>query len=353
MTVSVLHIVQHLAPGGIETLVLEMQARDPDCHVVSLDGDARTALKAWPRLNEHADRLHFLQKKPGIQLGTLFGLRALISRLNPRAVHTHHIGPMLYGGLASRLAGATCLVHTEHDAWHLENPKRATIVRLLEKLVRPQMVADADAVAAQLKSRCGIHATTIRNGIDTEKFSPKDKQTARQLFNLPSKGQLVGTAGRLEPVKNQMMLINAFAASAYFNDAHLVIAGDGSQRALLERRANALGIGTRVHFLGRVDRMAEYLSALDLFVLPSNKEGYPLSLLEAQSCGVPVIATDVGGSRDAVCPATGQMIQAGDSLGLSYALKKLDANGGNPRDFVLAEGSIDVMTAQYAGIYGD
>lgn len=353
MTISVLHIVQHLAPGGLETLVLEMQARDPNCHVASLDGDADSALAAWPRLADHADRLHFLNKPPGIRLDTILALRALISRLRPIAIHTHHIGPMLYGGLATRFAGSGARwVHTEHDAWHLESAKRAALVRGIAMLLRPQMVSDADAVAEQLQQRCGIGSTTIRNGIDTAKFSPIEKDVARATFDLPPDKILIGTAGRMEPVKNQALLLEAFAGIEHSVDAMLVLAGDGSQRTALEAKAALLGLGKRVRFLGRVDRMPEYLSALDVFVLPSDKEGYPLSLLEAQACGVPVIATDVGGSRDAVCPTTGALFQAKDRKGLTALLRAFRAPIQTPRDFVLAEGSIDAMAADYARIYG-
>lgn len=351
MSISTLHIVQHLAPGGLETLVLEMQARDPNCHVVSLEGDIETAVRNWPRLAQNSERLHFLTKRSGIRVETLFALRRLIARLNPSVIHTHHIGPMLYGGLAGRMTRKCRWVHTEHDAWHLENTQNARLVRGIATLLQPQLVADADAVASQLKARCGLNARTIRNGIDTEKFCAVDKKRARQKFSLPEVGTMIGTAGRLEPVKNQTLLLNAFKRCVSAPSLRLAIAGDGSLRADLEAHAHALGLAERVHFLGQVDHMPTFLSALDLFVLPSDKEGYPLSLLEAQACGVPVIATDVGGTREAICPITGTVFSAGDEAALSHLLDMFQYPKTSPRDFVLAEGSIEVMADAYHQVY--
>lgn len=350
MTASVLHVVQHLRPGGLETLVLEMQARDPNCHVVSLEGDAVSAYEHWPRLKTHGDRIHYLGKRPGLQSSLIWALRGLMRDLRPVAVHTHHVGPMIYGGMAARLAGVPCWVHTEHDAWHLDDPKRAALVRSVAMLLRPVLVADADAVADRVRARCGLKAQTIRNGIDVKRFKASDRGAARATFGLPANARIIGTAGRQEPEKNQALLLRAFALGRGPWGDHLVLAGDGSQGPVLRSMAQRLGLQDNVHFLGRVDRMPELLSALDLFVLPSDKEGYPLSLLEAQACDVPVIATRVGGTADAVCPRTGTLIEAGDAEGLARALGT--RSRPSPRRFVLEVGSIEAMMAQYEALYG-
>lgn len=353
MTASVLHIVQHLQPGGLETLVLEIQAHDPECHIVSLEGAMDETVRNWPRLEKVKSKLHFLNKPAGIDLGTIKRLTRLIRDLAPAVVHTHHIGPLLYGGLAARFANCDTLVHTEHDAWHLEGAKRAQLMRWCTKILAPRVVADADAVAEQLLARCGVASTTIRNGIDTDKFNPSPKNDARAAFDLPMDWIVVGTAGRMEPVKNQALLLRAFAKLDQGLPIALALAGDGSCRKDLETLAEHLGISSKVHFLGLVDRMPEYLSALDLFVLPSDKEGYPLSLLEAQSCGTPVIATDVGGARDAVCNRTGRLIKAKDETALSAAIRGFLALGErrNPRHFVVRNGSLEAMIKNYRGIY--
>ncbi|MDW2019621.1 glycosyltransferase, partial [Vibrio sp. 704] len=104
----VLHVVQHLAPGGLETLVLDMlRFAEPrhDVFVVSLEGAKSQALAKWAKLTEYKSQLHFLNKQPGFSVKTLGTLTAMIKGMKPDVVHTHHIGPLLYGGIASRLAG--------------------------------------------------------------------------------------------------------------------------------------------------------------------------------------------------------------------------------------------------------
>jgi len=116
---------------------------------------------------------------------------------------------------------------------------------------------------------------------------------ARRALRLPDSGRLIGSAGRLEPVKGHALLIEALAALP--TDVTLVLAGDGSQRPILEALAARLGVAERVHFLGHIDSIVTFYRALDVFCLPSVAEGLPLSVLEAQACGVAAVV--VGGYR--------------------------------------------------------
>jgi hypothetical protein len=96
-----IQIVQHLRPGGIESLVLELVRFSPpgdETLVISLEGNREQAVAAWPRLAEHADRLVFLDKTPGWRPGLVTRLVRLFRGLRPHAVHTHHVGPLIYGG---------------------------------------------------------------------------------------------------------------------------------------------------------------------------------------------------------------------------------------------------------------
>jgi hypothetical protein len=123
---KIIHVVQHLAPGGIESLTLELlRFAHPDDQllVVSLEGDKQEALARWPRLQEYQDKLVFLQKAPGVQFGLVVTLVKAFKGVRPDVVHTHHIGPLMYAGYAAKLAGVPVRIHTEHDAWHLNNKK--------------------------------------------------------------------------------------------------------------------------------------------------------------------------------------------------------------------------------------
>ena len=351
----VAQVVQHLQPGGIETIVLDLArlgATADEVHVISLEGRPETILASWPRAGELSGRLHGMDKQPGVTPQLLLDLRHLFKQLGIDVVHTHHIGPLIYGGLAARLAGIKHLVHTEHDAWHLAGRRRRAVERLALTLARPALAADADIVADALRRAIpGCAPTVIGNGIDTDRFMPGDQHEARLALGLPVEGPVIGTAARLETVKGVDRLIDAFARLD--TSAILAIAGDGSERVRLEAQASALGLDGKVHFLGRVDAMPRFYQALDVFCLASRHEGLPLSLLEAQASGVRAVAFDVGGVRDALCPATGYLVKDGDDADLATALDQAISLPcqTDPRDFVVASRNITAMRRGYDQLY--
>ncbi len=120
----------------------------------------------------------------------------------------------------------------------------------------------------------------------------------------------------------------------------------------LRQRTRELGIAKRVHFLGQVDVMPEFYQALDVCCLPSYAEGLPLSLLEAQACGIPTVVSDVGGCKNALCPDTGHLVRPGNAMALAAALSA-SLNGSasrSPRDYVLSTGDIRDMVRDYIGL---
>ena len=355
---AVVQVVQELAPpGGIQVMVLELHrllAANLDVHVVSIEGTIERLNGAWSRAAALENRLHALDKQPGVDLKVLVRLTHLLREVCPVAVHTHHIGPLLYGGLAARLAGIRRLVHTEHDAWHLAEPRRRRLQRAALAVLRPRLVADAQAVAVALRRAIPeARPLVIPNGIDTSLFLPGDRRMARRALRLPDSGRLIGSAGRLEPVKGHALLIEALAALP--TDVTLVLAGDGSQRPILEALAARLGVAERVHFLGHIDSIVTFYRALDVFCLPSVAEGLPLSVLEAQACGVAAVVTDVGGVRDALAPEISLAVPAGDSKQLAAALATLLERPApaDPRPFVVEHRDARRMASAYEALLID
>ncbi|MFH4466737.1 glycosyltransferase [Vibrio diabolicus] len=347
----ILHVVQHLAPGGLETLVLEMLRFAQPNHsvfVVSLEGSKAQALQCWSKLSAYQGQLHFLNKKPGFSGKTISTLTSMLKGLKPDVVHTHHIGPLLYGGIAARLAQVPVIIHTEHDAWHLNNRKSARLQSLLLKMIRPHVVADANFVAEQIQTKLNYRKVcTIHNGIDCQKFQSGNQATKRNLFGLPANKTAIGVAGRLEAVKGHKVLIEAF--SHLTPNTHLAIAGDGSQRAQLEAQVRTLKLEDRVTFLGLVDDMPSFYQSLDLFCLPSLQEGFPLSTLEAQACDVPCVATDVGGVKETLCPINSTLVEANRVFSLAEALSlQLKSTHGSPRTFILKHFDIRDMVGRYS-----
>ena len=347
----IVQVVQHLAPGGIECMVLDLlqhATAEQQVYVVSLEGTA-AQLHNWPRLQPFAARLFFLDKQPGWQLSLVWRLRQLLRRLGAQLVHSHHIGPLLYGGLAARLAGVPRLLHTEHDAWHLHSRKRRYLAGMLLGCVRPRLVVDSQQVSRSLAQLLpGRPSQVVLNGIDVQRFSPGCQTLARQALGLPLGVQLIGCAARLHEVKGHVTLLDALLRLP--PHVHLALAGSGPLKAQLAQQAADLGQQHRVHFLGHVEAMADFYRALDVFCLASFNEGMPLCLLEAQACGVPVVASDVGGVAEAVCPVTGVLLAAGQSLELAWALRQQLGRRlvQSPRQFVLKGKTVEHMVQAYA-----
>ncbi|MBL4588522.1 MAG: glycosyltransferase, partial [Alphaproteobacteria bacterium] len=108
----IVHVVQHLCPGGIEVLALNMHKHSKaQTFIVSLEGTKKKAIREWPALEVYKDNILFMNKKSGISLKTILKLCVLLRRLKADVVHTHHIGPLLYGGVAAKLTSIKILVH--------------------------------------------------------------------------------------------------------------------------------------------------------------------------------------------------------------------------------------------------
>ncbi|MFK0570318.1 glycosyltransferase [Endozoicomonas sp.] len=353
----VAQIVQHLAPGGIETMALDLQrkADNPEAvHIISLEGTQSEAIDQWPRI-QHLERIHFLNKPPGLSLCTIKRLYQLLRELKVDVIHTHHVGPLLYGGIAAKLAGCGH-AHTEHDAWHLNNRKRRWLVSACFHLLRPQVAADAELVAENIRKHIPLFTpSVILNGIDTNLFKPADQAVARQALNLPTGVPIIGCAARFTDVKCHDLLLHAF--SKLPDTTQLALAGGGELEQALRALAKRLNIEQRVHFLGVIDDMPAFYHAIDIFCLASKKEGLPLSPLEAQSCQRVVVMTDVGGCREAVDPDSGLLINPGSTLELETALNKQLSSGINPekqasaRSFVIENCNLERMINQYNNLY--
>ncbi len=353
MPETVIHIVQRMAPGGIESLVAEFirSAPDLDGQVISLEGAASDLIRAWPRLAALSDKLTAMGKSAGIDLTLIPRMISIIRERRPAAVLCHGIGPLLYGGIAARIAGVPVRLQIEHDGWSLQSPRAGRVHRFGLWLAGSRLVAVTDAVADVLQR---LHPTrgvkVVINGVDTERFRPADQARSRLRFGLPATVPLVGCIGRLEAVKGQDILIEAMVD---LPGVHLALVGGGSQANALEARVAALGLGDRVHFLGHRDDSSELLPCFDIFCLPSRAEGLPLALLEAQSVGLSVVASAVGGVPVAVCKPFAELIPPGDTSAMAAALRRSLAAPKDPsriRAFVEEKFSLHATLSAYRSL---
>ena len=354
--VESVHIVQRLAPGGIETLVLDL-AKSPAANsiIFSLEGRCDQLTASWPALAAIAGQIECFDSRGGLKPGLVIQLARRLRQINPKAVFLHHVGPLIYGGMAARLARIERVIHVEHDVWHYAQPRRRTIATLMEALVRPHHVAVSHHAADTLQALLyRPSVSVIPNGIDLNRFKPGDKLATRAVFGFDPAWRIVGTAGRLVAVKGHEVLIRAAAKLPEI--CHVVIAGSGEELGALQALATTLGIDHRVHFVGHVDQVETILPAFDVFCLPSHNEGFPRSIIEAQAAGLPVVATDVGALSEAVCPVSGSIVPPGDATALANALANALGQGLAkvsailPREFVAARYSWDQTLLSYRNL---
>lgn len=201
----------------------------------------------------------------------------------------------------------------------------------------------------------------IANGVDIERFSPsKNKQSFRSEIGLDKNDIVIGTVGRLVPVKNQAMLLRAAARLyEYHNNIKVLLIGDGPLENELVALATSLGIAPNVRFLGRRSNVPDILRTLDIFVLPSLSEGMSNTILEAMSCKLPVVATNVGGNSELVVHGlTGLLVQRNNHEEMCRKLEELVMNpdkreqmGSQGRKRVGSFFSIGKMIKNYESLY--
>jgi glycosyltransferase involved in cell wall biosynthesis/protein-tyrosine-phosphatase len=253
-------------------------------------------------------------------------------------VHTHRYKDTLLGFLAARLAEVPHAIRTLHGLPEPVNGVGAVKYGVLNALDRFAMRHFADAVIAVSRNTADAlarrgHKTSaiqcIHNGVDTQSLTTRrGRGDVRRELQVGPETLLVGTAGRLVPVKAHDDLIRAIPLILQRRpDARFLIAGDGPLDADLKLLARELGVESKVMFPGDRDDVHDLIAAMDVFALPSLSEGTPMALLEAMALGTPVVATSVGGVPEVIShPVNGLLVPPQNPQALADACLDLDAN---------------------------
>ncbi|MDX2038070.1 MAG: glycosyltransferase [Isosphaeraceae bacterium] len=353
---NVVHLTYALDMGGCERLQVEFAKwadRDKfDLRFVAIDSLGRVAKiiegLGWP--------VDTLSKPQGFQPHYFFKLAQLLRRWKVDVIHTHDNGPMFYGAVAARMSGVPVVVHTRH---HGKLP-----------WVSARQVKIASVVSRMVDSVCGVSKDSLRegilegipksrlktvwNGIDTTRFHFDPERLGRP-------GPLVSVAC-LRPDKNTESLIQATAKIIRQDPTFVLkLAGDGQPERvnMLKQMAVDLGVADHVIFLGNVADVPALLAESSVMVLPSTTEGISVAILEAMACGVPVIATAVGGNPEVVeHEVTGLLVPANDADAIADAMLRLHRDpelrkrfGAGARRKVVRDFEVRRMVAEYEAIY--
>jgi len=297
MSQKVIHLVLSLAHGGLEKLVVQWSnlrnERDPgSTRICCIDAVGDLAVE----LNGKVDCLFAKRGRFPWDREAVQKLRDLFETFGCDVVHSHNLAAQQYAAIA---AGSTRVrhVYTQHGA-NLHNfglkdrLRSAWLARGTDALV-----AVSESAADPLRKNPLIAAERVRlieNGIPLpEPPAAGEVAAVRRSLSLPGEARLIGSVGRLSRVKGYDRLLRAVADV----DVHVVLVGDGPERANLERLAESLGIEGRVHLVGAQADPLPYVMLMDWFVLTSRSEGLSVALLEALGLGRATIVTDVGANR--------------------------------------------------------
>lgn len=364
------HVVHHFRVGGMENGMVNLinhMPKDRFKHVIICLDDYTDFSQ---RIQRDDVVFYALSKPAGRDVSWYFRLWRLLRELKPDVVHTRNLSA-LEAQFVAAAAGVRARVHGEHgrDMFDLHGKNRK--YNLLRQLVRP-LVGHYIAVSRDLEQWL-IHTvgaapqrvSQIYNGVVSTQYFPRvETRTIGPDGFAAASAFVIGSVGRMAEVKDFPNLVRAFIrllelAPSARQRARLVIIGDGVSRAAclaLLKEANAEHLAW---LPGERSDVAELMRNMDLFVLPSLGEGISNTILEAMSCGLPVIATEVGGNPELVKNGVnGTLVPVSDTECLAQALLKyflnddlLEEQGANSRNRIESQFSMNAMVQSYLNVY--
>lgn len=358
----VLHLTTHLNIGGISNYILSLskalKRRGVKSLVASGGGELEGEFKKYGIETKSLNIKTKSEFSPKV-LASIFKVSKMIKDYDVDIVHAHTRVSQVSGFFASRMTRVP-YVTTCHGFFKRRLGRRlfdfwGDKVIAISQPVRDSLIRDFNIEANRI--------AVVYNGVDPEKFSkdyPDDyKSELKRRLGIKN-GLVVGTIGRLSPVKGHRFFIEAIKdAVSKTKDIQGIIIGDGPEEDTLKRLVKDLKIENNLRFMSSVTDTNEYLSIMDIFVFPSIKEGLGLSLLEAMAKGLPCIASNVGGISDVVTnDKTGILFNVGNVKSLSDSIIRLSGDselrrrlGQAGRGVVKDKFSLDIMADKVLGLY--
>jgi glycosyltransferase involved in cell wall biosynthesis len=357
---SIVHMLTSYGVGGGERVALDLaigqKARGHDVSVLSLAPEPDGPMAA-----EFADAgiaVGRVGKHAGVDYMLVGKLARELHALRADIVHTHNPLPLIYGVPAARLCRAAA-IHTKHGANSGTRGQaflRRAAARLVDAFVAVSETTAEQALAQHDVARRKLH--TIPNGIRLDRYRPDpDVRAAARVELGLGDAFVVGSVGRLDPPKNQVMLVRALAPRLS-SRLRLVLIGDGVCRPEIEAEIAKLPEPRWVVLAGRRMDVPQLMPAFDVFALSSSTEGLPLVVLEAMAAGLPVASTAVGGIPAVVEHGVTGLLAPVDAAALGAAIGELvddparaRAMGLRGRELALGRYSSERMVDAYLELY--
>ncbi|WP_420933456.1 glycosyltransferase family 4 protein [Alteromonas sp. A081] len=302
---NVMHITYDMRIGGTEMVIKNLIEGNDDTSINMSIFCIEAPLGPWgDELQASGITITTQARQPGFDVKLISAIRKHIKVNQIDIVHCHQYTPWVYGAIAAAFT-ETKVIFTEHGRFYPDskNWKR--------KLVNPVLLALTSKITAISKATKDAltefefipnnKIDVIYNGIQPLEVTTDNVNSLRNTLGIASESLVLGTIARFDPIKNQVMMINAFAkATGVRDDVYLLLVGDGEIRNELQQQVDKLGISNKVIFSGYIAKPAHHLALMDIFLLSSLSEGTSMTLLEAMSLGKPCVVTDAGGNAEVV-----------------------------------------------------
>jgi glycosyltransferase involved in cell wall biosynthesis len=325
---NIVHLVEDLPIGGLEkvlyTIALNLDKEKYNVYVWCLRKGGFYAEK----LIKAGIEVNILNISTSRNPVNIYKLYRLLKKYRIDIVHTHAYSAGTAGRISAFLAGIPVIISHNHSVYDYYNWYYHLVERLLS-FITDRVICISDVVNRFVRETERINANklvTIHNGIDSV-CSVSEKRTSglRKELGIPINHSIICTITHLEEHKGLKYLLESASLLLGSNSSiSFLVVGDGTLTNELKKRCIDLRIEENVVFAGERSDILEILSLIDIFVLPSVREGFGLSLLEAMECGKPIIATNVGGIPEVVkSGVNGILVPPKDPEALYSAMIKL------------------------------
>lgn len=315
----VLHVTYDMRIGGTEMVIKNIIEGMDKESVVSSIFCIEEPLGPWGEdLKSSGVKVTSYNRKPGFDLQLVKQIHKAIKDHEINVLHCHQYTPWVYGTLAALFTSAK-VVFTEHGRFFpdFSSWKRRFVNPILLAFTK-SVTAISSATKQALVDFEFIPAKRIEliyNGIHGLVPDQNIVDALREKYKIPSDAKILGTVARMDPIKNQTMMIRAFNEILRdFPNTYLLIVGDGDEKSRLTSLVQELKITNRVVFTGYVAKPVNHIALIDIFLLSSLSEGTSMTLLEAMSLGKPCVVTNAGGNPEIIAHRQNGLVANNDDL---------------------------------------
>jgi glycosyltransferase involved in cell wall biosynthesis len=333
--IHVMHITYDMRIGGTEMVIkniIDGLTQDPKQSTTKFKMSVLCIESPLGPFSEELQNngIEFFEfnRKPGFDTNLIKQIRHTIKNNHVDIIHCHQYTPWVYGTIAAAFT-RTKVIFTEHGRFHPDSSSwKRKISNPFLLMLTDRVTAISKATKKALTEFEFIPKTKIEviyNGIKPLVSNNEKVHILREKYKIPKNANVLGTIARLDPIKNQTIMIRSLKKLlTTLPNTYLIIVGDGEEREKLEKLVDELDVRPHVFFTGYITQPVDYLEVMDVFLLSSLSEGTSMTLLEAMSLSKPCVVTDAGGNAEIILhEESGFVTQNNDSEMFSQAIDKL------------------------------